>query len=905
MKKFTFMIMFLLPFLAFGQTTLVTWNFPNNSDDSIADGGIPADSGMYIKTYGGTGAVTFPPAPLPGGTTNCASAAKWTSGNGLKYWQIKVVTLGYSNILLSSKQYSSGTGPRDFKAQYSTDSAANWYDFAGDTITVASNWTTGVLSNVHLPPACDNKDIVFIRWIMTSDSSVNVGETVKSTGTSKIDDIFITGQSGTPLAATKLSIVSVNGGTDPYVSTAFDVVVNSLDLNNNIANVTSSTNVLLSLVTGTGSLGGTLSGTIPSGASSVTIAGVTYNTAESGVSIQAADQSSILIPDTSGTFSVLPAVPQIYCDSLLSDDFTDGDFTNNPAWTGDIAKFKIDASPQKWLQLDGAGVSETVYLSTGNNISMSYDTIVWEFLTNINYNTSVSNNARFYLMSDSAKLTSTLLKGYYIQLGGEPSQFDSITLRRQTGASDTILIKDKYVCTVNAPSKFRVKVRWICSTNEWTLYSDTTGGTNYISSGSAIDGSYLPSSLFPYLGVFCMHTSSTGDKYFFDDIKVSKCGGCCLPQLISNHNVQVNVNTPLQLFANTIPNANYAWSGPNGFQSTDQNPLVSNSAGMSMSGIYYVTVTVPGCGGVVDSVNVTVLNQYCDDFSDGDFTNNFTWTDLNGNIDFKIDSSTFELQSNGPHSNVNNLDTIILVTPSPFTTVDSIEWKFLVDLKFAPSSDNWVRIYLVSNQQDIRGSVNGYYIQIGQTNNDNIKFYRQDGSISTLLFTGNTSFSGNVKVRIKIFRDCITKYWIIQSDSIGGFNYKDEGNAFSDNTYATTAYFGVYCRYKLDTRFDQYFFDDFCFGKECIIGIEENTDNNGISIYPNPANNKFTFEIVPALVHKDNLVSIYNIQGQLIWQESLRSEKTEINIGSFANGIYIIRLANPRNASVVSKFIKY
>jgi hypothetical protein len=89
----------------------------------------------------------------------------------------------------------------------------------------------------------------------------------------------------------KLVITSVNGGLNATSGIPFSVVVQAQDSFNTPANVTNSTVVTLSLTTGSGTLGGTLTGTIPAGTNSVTISGVTYSKAESPVTIQASRTS--------------------------------------------------------------------------------------------------------------------------------------------------------------------------------------------------------------------------------------------------------------------------------------------------------------------------------------------------------------------------------------------------------------------------------------------------------------------------------------------------------------------------------------------------------------------------------------------------------------------------------------
>lgn len=168
-------------------TIIVEWNFPNNPDDAVADnGGIPSNSGKTISAVG-TGAPTF---ATSGASTYSAKATGWDNGSGNKYWQVEFETLGYQNLKLSSNQFGSNTGPRDFKVQVKT--SGEWTDVAGANIEVNGTWNHGKLESISLPSECDDQAIVYLRWIMTSNDSVE-GGVVGSSGVNRIDDIVITG----------------------------------------------------------------------------------------------------------------------------------------------------------------------------------------------------------------------------------------------------------------------------------------------------------------------------------------------------------------------------------------------------------------------------------------------------------------------------------------------------------------------------------------------------------------------------------------------------------------------------------------------------------------------------------------------------------------------------------------
>ena len=198
-----------------------------------------------------------------------------------------------------------------------------------------------------------------------------------------------------------------------------------------------------------------------------------------------------------------------------------------------------------------------------------------------------------------------------------------------------------------------------------------------------------------------------------------------------------------------------------------------------------------------------VLGQLLDNFSDGDFSANPPWS---GDVsNFIIENGI--LRSSGP--NMANQQLHLQIAS---TKMDDAEWNFLVDLDFNPTALNFVRIYLASNQSNLEGALNGYYIQIGQANADFVKLFRQDGSTSVEIFTGLTSLgTGNILIRIKVKRSS-TGSWEIFSDPAGGLNFASEGIAVTDYTYTSTSNFGVYCGYSTASRHNLYHFDDFYVG---------------------------------------------------------------------------------------------
>lgn len=130
-------------------------------------------------------------------------------------WMVSLSTSGFQSLKISSKQYSVSAGPKSFKLQYSLN-GTSWTDISGGTITVATNWTTGVITNLALPSAIDNQSTVYLRWQITETNAQN-------NSTTAIDDITITGEplpSGILIQSTATgtgSLIHNNAGVEATV----------------------------------------------------------------------------------------------------------------------------------------------------------------------------------------------------------------------------------------------------------------------------------------------------------------------------------------------------------------------------------------------------------------------------------------------------------------------------------------------------------------------------------------------------------------------------------------------------------------------------------------------------------------------------------------------------------------
>lgn len=192
----------------------------------------------------------------------------------------------------------------------------------------------------------------------------------------------------------------------------------------------------------------------------------------------------------------------------FTDDFSDGDFTQNPVWDGMTADFEVLSGQ---LHLNAPAVASQSYLYTASQASLNAS---WEFWMRMAFNPSSSNYAEVHLLSASPDLQQTS-STYYLRIGGGTQ--DRISLYKKTGGAPILIAEssDGWVGLNNNT----VRIRATRSGNSvWTVEADSTGGSNFVSLFGAIDSSIVSGG---YFGVRCIYTATRSDLFYFDDFVVS------------------------------------------------------------------------------------------------------------------------------------------------------------------------------------------------------------------------------------------------------------------------------------------------------------------------------------------------------------------------------------------------
>jgi len=201
----------------------------------------------------------------------------------------------------------------------------------------------------------------------------------------------------------------------------------------------------------------------------------------------------------------LLATPALQAQIL--DNFSDGNFTQNPVWTGDSVSFKISAAGE--LQLNATAPGQAALWTSGN----IPDSSIWEFQVRLTFDPSNQNLVRVYLQTDQTDLA--LAQGYYLEMG-ETGSMDAIRFFRQEGASKTLLATGQAGLAAVSPNlQFRVTRT---ASGLWSVEAGTVG-TALQPQFSLTDNTYTGGQS-RFLGIQCVFTVSNATKFFFDNINI-------------------------------------------------------------------------------------------------------------------------------------------------------------------------------------------------------------------------------------------------------------------------------------------------------------------------------------------------------------------------------------------------
>ena len=189
-------------------------------------------------------------------------------------------------------------------------------------------------------------------------------------------------------------------------------------------------------------------------------------------------------------------VPQ-RCFTQVYDDFSDGDFTANPAWSGDVTLFKINSDMQLQLNAESAGNASLFCDETISDVG----DMEWHFWLREAFAPSTNNFSDIYLCDN-----------YFIRFG-EAGSNDVVELLRVDGTSSVSVCRGTDTFIASAFSAYFKVTR--DTEGLWTIFVDKTGNQGYTIEAQGVDNTY---DVTGHFGIQVKFSASNAKKVYLDDV---------------------------------------------------------------------------------------------------------------------------------------------------------------------------------------------------------------------------------------------------------------------------------------------------------------------------------------------------------------------------------------------------
>lgn len=196
----------------------------------------------------------------------------------------------------------------------------------------------------------------------------------------------------------------------------------------------------------------------------------------------------------------------------VADNFSDGDFTQNPPWAGTTTYFRIENGA---LRYEGPALSNTAYLSTQFLKNLNSGRTEWYFTLNLlEEQLDGLNTVRVYLTADVPFLD--LAYGYFLQCGGSNGSTDPTRLRLvRADATGTTLVLETAAGTFAPTDVLQLRVER-SPAGTWQLDRWDARLGNYQPLAAGADPTF---STTAYFGVYTRHQGSYAKGFYLDAIQ--------------------------------------------------------------------------------------------------------------------------------------------------------------------------------------------------------------------------------------------------------------------------------------------------------------------------------------------------------------------------------------------------
>ena len=226
------------------------------------------------------------------------------------------------------------------------------------------------------------------------------------------------------------------------------------------------------------------------------------------------------------------------CQAQVIDDFSDGNFNENPAWLGNDSLFIINDEKQLQLNAESDG---NAWLSV---VYEKHNEMEWRFWIKEKFSPSSKNFCDVYLCGNKEDIAKNNLS--YILRFGESGSDDVVELLRIDNEETTSLCRGTDSFIASSFSTF-VKVTYDKS-RTWNIFIDKDGSGNYKLEATAFDEKFASLNQSTHFGFSCTYTNSNIKQFYFDNIYIGKkiidsiapkLSNC---EIIDDFNLRLNFN---------------------------------------------------------------------------------------------------------------------------------------------------------------------------------------------------------------------------------------------------------------------------------------------------------------------------------------------------------------------------
>ena len=207
------------------------------------------------------------------------------------------------------------------------------------------------------------------------------------------------------------------------------------------------------------------------------------------------------------------------CVAQVYDDFSDGDFTINPAWSGTEEFFTVNNSNQLQLNAEEAG---NAWLFCDEEVSegVSDGEFEWHLWLREAFSPSGKNYSDVYLCDK-----------YFIRFG-EAGNNDVVDLQRVDGDNSVSVCRGTDTFIASSFSAFFKVTRDAHGT--WKIFVDKTGSDGYVIEAQGVDDTFVPSGRF---GINITFSASNAKKVYLDDVYAGALIVDSEPPVLNTHMV--------------------------------------------------------------------------------------------------------------------------------------------------------------------------------------------------------------------------------------------------------------------------------------------------------------------------------------------------------------------------------